>query len=45
MCRSLKSLGAEVPDMELPELSGLDDGQEKPRQDAPDNPSSDPDNT
>lgn len=45
LCSGLKSLGATVPDMELPELSGLEEGPEKPGDEAQDNPSSDPDNT
>lgn len=45
MCRSLKSLGAEVPDMDLPELSALDGDPEKSCLEDRGNPSSDPDNT
>ncbi len=45
LCKGLKSLGASVPDMQLPELSGLDDDQKTSRTDALDNPKSDQDNT
>jgi serine O-acetyltransferase len=45
MCKSLKSLGASVPDMELPEISGLDENPEKSCLEAKDNPNSDRDNT
>jgi serine O-acetyltransferase len=45
MCQGLKSLGASVPDIELPELTALDGNQETACQDAKDNPSSDRDNT
>lgn len=53
MCRGLKSLGAEVTDLQLPELPSLENGgaeasskgSEKQQQAASDNPSRDPDNT